>query len=252
MPRALCLLREDLHYRREAFCAGLRAAGHDVVTHLHDPHTGDVLAIWNRYGRFHAEACRFERAGATVLVAENGYLGKHWRGGEWFSMAVGHHGGAGRWRYGGPERWDGRGIDLAPWRQSGRETVILGQRSIGEPGLASPHGWERNALCRLPAGPVRVRPHPGVSSSNDLLEDLRDAQAVVTWSSGAALKALAAGIPVWRDSPWWIGAAAGVPIGEPLMRDDDARLGMFRRMAWCTWEIDEIRSGEAFRWLVPN
>ena len=35
----------------------------------------DILIIWNRYGKNDEYARQFEAAGATVLIAENGYIG---------------------------------------------------------------------------------------------------------------------------------------------------------------------------------
>jgi len=244
----VCRIREPLHYRRDAFCAGLHARGYTVVPEISVPSPRDLLVIWNRYGRYHEEATRFEKCGARVIVAENGYLGKGWRGGDWYALALGHHGGAGWWRNGGPQRWDGWGVPLASWRREGKEIVILGQRSIGEPGLASPRGWEARMQALIPG--ARVRPHPGKHEAPDLLQDLANAKAVVTWSSGAALIALMAGIPVWRNAPWWIGAGAALPIGMGLLRNDEARLAMFRRLAWAQWTLEEIARGEAFAHLL--
>lgn len=250
MPRALNRLRAGIHYRREAFDDGLRAAGFKVVSNLPKPEKGDILCIWNRYGRFAAEAKEFERRGATVLVAENGYLGKGWLGGEWFSLTAGHHGGAGRWPDGGPERWDSWGVELAPWRTGGTETVIFGQRGIGEPGVRSPGGWA-DATRHKYGG--RIRPHPGTRPCVPLASDLKNARQALTWNSGAAVLALLMGIPVWCDYPKWIGAEAAKPLakwpGEPK-RDDEARLSVFRRMAWAQWTLDEIRTGEPIRRLL--
>lgn len=249
--RACNLLRESQHYRREAFDEGLRRAGYTLAQHISDPRPGDVLVIWNRYSRWHEEACRFEAAGARVVVAENGYLGKMWRQGEWFALAVGHHGGPGLWWDHGPQRWDAWGVSLAPWRSEGGETVILGQRGIGEPGIASPDGWAEQARKMLGRG--RIRQHPGKGDHRmDLLSDLIDAGEVVTWASSAALLALIWGIPVRYACPGWIGAGASryISYDAPLMRDDGARLEMLRRLAWAMWELDEIRSGEAFRRLL--
>lgn len=255
MPRALNLLRANLHYRRESFDAGLRAAGFDVVQHLSDPCPGDALFIWNRYAGFDEQASAFERAGATVLVTENGWLGKHWRGGEWFALSVGHHAGAGWWRDADASRWDGWGVELQPWRRGGTETVILGQRGIGEPGVRSPDGWAEAVRARLGVG--RVRPHPGnvEAPAAALAADLAGAREVVTWHSGAALLALTWGIPVWCDFSRWIGAGAARPLsewpGQPK-RDDASRLAMFQRLAWSMWTLDEIRTGEPIRRLMER
>lgn len=241
--RALCLIREGLHYRRGAYLEGLKAAGFKTVDSLSNPGPGDCLVIWNRYGRFHETAKNFERLGALVLVTENGWLGKSWQGGEWFTLCRGHHSGAGYWPVGGPERWDSWGATLHPWRTGGKQTIILGQRGIGEPGLRSPPNWEHETQRKLGGG--RIRPHLG-KLNPPLTPDLDKADKVVTWSSGAALKALAYGVPVWHDFPQWIGAGSASRIGEPLVRDDDKRLAMFRRLAWSMWTLDEIRSGAPF------
>lgn len=244
MPRALNLLRASPHYRREAFDVGLRAAGFKIVSAIPDPRPGDLLVSWNLYAGAAEQAWNFRRHGATVLVVENGYLGKVWRGAEWFSLALDHHAGAGRWVDGGPARWDSWGVELAPWRTGGLETVILGQRGIGECGIASPHRWAEGVQRRIGG---RIRQHPGQGPAVPLADDLRRAREVVTWHSGAALHALLMGIPVWCDFPQWIGAGAALPLsqyGAPAMRDDAARLAMFRRMAWAQWTLEEVRTGE--------
>lgn len=252
--RAVCLFRDGLTYRRDAFCAGLRAAGYAVVSSIASPQLDDVLCIWNRYGNSAAEADRFERGGGRVIVCENGHLGKTWRDGSWYAMAGGHHGGAGCWGYGGPERWDGWNVELAPWRADGSEIVILAQRGIGEPGVRSPRDWAETTQRRLPGS--RVRPHPGKGGPSVPLEhDLRNARAVVTWHSAAAASALLLGVPVFYDCPSWLGARAGLPLaallsGAEPKRDDAARLDMFRNLAWGMWQIDEIKSGVAFNHLL--
>jgi hypothetical protein len=239
------MFRPALHYRREVFNAGLTRSGYTVVDAIRDPGPGDALLTWNRYGRFHDEANRFEAAGATVFVAENGYLGKDFAGGDWFALSVGHHNGAGRWPDGGPERWRGLGVELAPWRTGGTDAVVLPQRGIGEPGIAMPRSWPA-------ASYGRVRPHPGMHKARPLADDLARAKYAVTWGSGAALKALLFGVPVFHGLPSWIGAEAALPldrIKDEPKRDDAARLRMFERLAWAMWTLDEIATGEPFTML---
>jgi hypothetical protein len=250
--RALCLIREALHYRRESFCLGLRQAGYDVVRSLTKPEPDDVLVIWQRYGFYDEEAKRFESRGARVLVAENAYLGKDWMGDTWFALAEGHHAGAGRWRQLDNARWDDLNVQLEPWRIGGIETIILAQRGIGEKGVASPPLWAENTRVRLKTG--RIRGHPGNKDPEvPLVDDLRKAQSVVTWASSAALRALVMGIPVWYEFPKWIGADAAKQVlqfGTEPLRNDQLRLQMFRRLIWAQWRISEIRSGFAFRTLL--
>jgi hypothetical protein len=187
-------------------------------------------------------------------VAENGYLGNEWCGDQWYAISRSQHNGAGVWPAGGPERWDALGVTLAPWRTEGRELVILPQRGIGPAGVAMPAQWAGEAARRLARHmPVRVRPHPGTKPCKPLEFDLRKAAAVATWGSGAALKALLLGVPVFYDMPKWIGAQAGASLACPVfapVRDDAARLAMFRRLAWAQWRLSEIDSGEAYRQLL--
>jgi hypothetical protein len=219
----------------------LAQAGYAVVPSLPEPSPDDVLLVWNRYGLFDAEAKRFEAAGAKVLVTENGWLGKGWNGGEWFTLCQGHHAGAGSWPVGSADRWDSWGVELKPWRD-GVDTLVLGQRGIGEHGIRCPEGWGERMASRLNA---KFRPHPGARKVT-LEPDLLNAQKVVTWNSGAALKALMFGVPVWYAFPQWIGAEAASRVGEPLVKDDAKRLAMFRRLAHSMFQLDEIASGEPF------
>jgi hypothetical protein len=214
--------------------------------------------IWNRYMQFAAAADAFERRGLPVLVAENGYLGNELAGGRWYAISRNQHNGAGSWPAGGPERWDALGIELQPWRGGDGEVVVLPQRGIGPPGVAMPKFWQADVEKRLRAGRIvfRTRRHPGTDPrALPLLDDLAQAFAVVTWGSGAALKALAAGIPVYAEMPGWIGAGAALRVadllaGLPPWRDDAARLATFRQLAWAMWTLQEIESGEAFRRLL--
>lgn len=250
MPRALNLLRPALHYRRDAFSEGLTNAGFEVVERLDKPERGDLLLIWNRYSGSHEVAQHFERRGATVLVAENCPLGNELNGG---SYTLARHQVAitgGEFEAGGPERWDSWGIALDPWRTGGDETVILGQRGIGNNDTRSPDQWAERARARIGG---RIRKHPGTAPAISLRTDLEQAAAVVTWSSAAALQALALGVPVWNAHPAFIGAPACRPLAEwpgEGKRDDAARLAVFRHLAWAIWSLEEIRTGAPIRRLL--
>jgi hypothetical protein len=75
----------------------------------------------------------------------------------------------------------------------------------------------------------------------------------VTWGSGAAIKAIAAGIPVFHELKCWIGAEAaqfGIEdLEHPFLGD---RHLMFHRLSWAMWTSEELESGEPFRWLLPS
>lgn len=262
--RALCLLRSPPVYRREAVCHGLRAAGYEVVAKLDKPEPADVVLSWNRYGAGHAHASRFEHAGARCVVMENGHLGKDFCGDSWYALALGHHAGRGTWPHadadawapwpGDPPpwtaRWDALGVQLQPWRPPGGETIVLHQRGIGEPGIASPPGWAERVTARIKG--ARMRTHPGSGNKIELEHDVRNASRVITWASGAALRCLVLGMPVWYEMHGWIGAPAAHQLDRLAVPrcDDAARLHMLRRLAWAQWRLSEIESGHAFRTLL--
>lgn len=248
MSRALLLLRPDLHYRRDAFAAGLEACGFRVERHIVDPKPDDVVVMWNRYGDSDVIARQFEQHGARVLVTENGWLGKDWRSGQWFTLCEGHHAGAGSWPVGDDSRWDDWNVELGPWK-FGREKLILAQRGIGEAGIAAPLRWAEITQAKVGG---RIRQHPGKHRDQKPLEyDLRGVGSVYTYNSGAALKALAMGYPVRCAFDRWIGrlAATGIDDG-PLNMDSSLRLAMFRRLAWSMWTLEEIESGRAIEWCL--
>lgn len=248
LRRALLSLPDGPKFSREAFVAGVKRIGFEPVLNLEAPRSGDVLLTWNRHGANNARAQAFEAVGAPVVVVENGYFGRQWMGRRWFAMARDHHAGAGRWFEAGPERWDALGVELAPWRDGGSEVVILGQRGIGEPGVASPHGWAERVQVQIGG---RIRRHPGEGLAVSLADDLKDASCVVTWHSGAALHALLMGAPVFYGFPHWIGAGAARPLEQfqqgPLHGD---RLAVMRRLAWAMATEEEVASGEAIERLL--
>lgn len=229
-------LRHPLSERREAFAKGLKSLGFNVVDGLTmNPGSQDIYITWNRIGVGHLAAEQFERRGLPVIVCENASWGNDFAGKEWLTLAKNWHNRSGRFPVGGPERWDSLNVMLAPWRDSG-ETVILPQRGIGVGGM--PKTWPQRVM-----GEGRVRPHPGQQKVKPLSEDLAHCGKVITWGSGAAIKALMWGIPVESHMADWIGTC------EPTDAD---RLRMLRELAWSQWTLDEIRTGYPFQRLLTQ
>lgn len=81
-------------------------------------------------------------------------------------------------------------------------------------------------------------------------EDLVGCHAVVVWSSTAGVKALLAGIPVFRCGPNFIAEHAArhgiTEIETPFVGD---RAQALERMAWGQWSVEEIESGLPFEWM---
>lgn len=201
------------------------------------PGDRDILVTWNRVAEGGAAARVFEGRGRPVLVTENATWGNDFAGRRWYTLARTFHNTAGMFPVGGPERWDGLGVEFAPWRMEG-ETVILAQRGIGPVGVAMPQAWPEWARQRFLG---RIRPHPGTNKAVPLLDDLLGCGRVVTWGSGAAVLALLDGIPVTSEMPGWVAEQDNT---------DDGRLAMFRRLAWAQWQLAEIASGEPFERLL--
>lgn len=232
-------LRYTITERVAAFRSGLERLGYEVVPGFtHSPDDHDLLCTWNRIGAADSAARAFEARGLPVLVTENAAWGNRFAGADWYSLAVGRHNTAGRFPVGGPERWDAIGAELAPWRAGGEEVVILAQRSIGSAPVAMPRAWPDQARRQYGG---RIRRHPGTGPARPLEDDLLRAAGVVTWGSGAAVRALMWGIPAQSDMPNWIGEQDNTDAG---------RLAMFRRLAWAQWTLPEIASGEPFRRLL--
>lgn len=259
MKTATLLLRPDsVHYRYDAFERGLRACGYDVGQRQPTDLTpDDLLVIWNRQPGHWAFANRYEAAGAKVLVAENGYIGVDPQGRQLFALALNHHNGAGRWMPKDPpeDRWERLGVELKPWREAGSRIIIFPQRSIGEPGVRMEADWPTKIVPALRSRrPVVVHDHPG-KVRPPLGPVLDGAWAAVVWGSGAGIKALALGIPVFYEFEQWIGAPAAKllsgsdPLRFPFLGD---RLPMFQRLAWAQWTAEEIASGLPFRVLLQG
>ncbi len=243
MATAYLLLKPEPCYRSEAFATGLRAIGMKVIHGA--PRTlkpDDAVVCWNR-GDAYRPMCK--AAGATLLVAENGYLNREWRGSYWYALSRDYHNGAGSWNPGGPERWESWGIPINPWRTGGEYVLILESRGIGDSGIAAPRGWSQRMFAKLSHGPdpVLYRTHPGTDKTTEhpsLYDNLAAAKKVVTWGSAAALKALLYGVPVENYFSQWIGTCG------------TDRQFTFERLAWAMWSIEELSSGEPFSRLLQH
>lgn len=255
MKQACVQFRPSVAYRREVFEAGLRRLGYNIVDRpLPSPTSSDLLVMWNRSFHEEAHAVRYESAGARLVIAENGYIGKDETGHKLFALSLNHHNGAGTWNVGGGPRWI---QELPTWRSSGDHLLVLPQRGIGERSHAMPNHWLgtiRSKLARMTKRPVRVRMHPGLAKTEPY-DELRDAWAAITWGSGAGIKALFAGVPVFHEMSRWIGSSASrmldgeADIERPFLGD---RQPMFERLAWAQWSVREIESGEAFAHLLSG
>lgn len=252
--KATCQIRTEPSYRHDAFLAGLKRAGYEIKSGW-PADNRDLLVVWNRHGHVDSEAAEWERRGGTVIVAENGYLGKDAEGRQLFAMSIHGHNGSGWFPIGDGDRFARLGVQLHPWREVAADAPLLlcAQRGIGSKTMASPARWIENStkkLAELGCTNLRIRRHPGqVPPKTTLLEDLEGVRAAVIWSSAAGITALTQGIPVVYTAPHWICADAavrGLPSINELVRDDARRLRALQKMAWGQHTVAEIESGAPF------
>lgn len=252
MPLASLMLRHGRPERKH-FYLGLEKLGYNIADFpLDEPSEDDLLVLWNRLPTQEDIAQRYEKAGAKIVIAEHAWIGDGM-----FSLCLDQHNGAGRWRVGRESRWPGFGIDVKPWRTKGEYILVIPQRGMGSKEIAQPRDWTEKTLAWLAEQtdrPIRVRyPQDRI---HPLWPEFDNVHAAVIWASGAGVKAIAAGIPVFYQMPQWIGCYAARAFDRDVPGDllEDPYLGerdtMFRHISWAMWKAAEIENGEAFRWLL--
>lgn len=103
--------------------------------------------------------------------------------------------------------------------------------------------------------PIKYRPHPRLSKSDEFLEKaLRSARAVVTWSSNSGHDALLAGIPVATQCGPYASICEHVDnlynfARSPWFPSVDDWEKYFNRMAYGQWSFDEFADGSAIKFV---
>lgn len=266
--RALCLIRKEPFYRRDAFERGLRAVGFDVRDNDRGwgaESASDWLVIWNRQGDKEVIADMWERQGGTVIVAENGYLSQIDK--TYYAISVHGHNGSGWFPVGDDERFSALGFGLKPWVHDDGHVLVIGQRGIGSRTMRSPPQWGEDTLKKIRAASARdgstgflmtsakLRPHPGNFKARvPLADDLRGASSCVIWSSAAGVRALVEGVPVFRAGPRWICSPSAQSFAHfPLaLTADSLRDLALHQMSHGQWHHTEIATGEPFARIIAN
>ena len=179
MPSACVRVLPRPPYYGDKMATALRRMGYRIVVlPERAPNAGDVLVIWNRYGRNHTAAVLFEKYGGTVVVAENGYLGHDADRRQLYALGLDGHCGSGRRPVGGPdlrlERSTGHGIPrLAlskgrPGLQSSPAKTVPGTRH-------RPDAEHQRGLCRCRHSLHRTKTGETVFPARQLSRSARSA-----------------------------------------------------------------------------
>lgn len=155
------------------------------------------------------------------------------------------------------ERFSALKLGIQPWRKGGRHVVVV-EQSMYFMCRLTPWDWGTTAwrehvlhtLRGLTDRPIVVRhwSNDKAERMRSLHEDLKDAWALVTWSSAAANEALLAGVPVFV-APGCVAA----PMGSTDLTKIEAPAKPLGRIEWAArlaasqWTIEELREGAAWR-----
>jgi hypothetical protein len=203
---------------------------------------------------------RWTVEGRPWIYRDRGYLrrGRMARSG----LAAGAGEGYWRWHLGTTQldrvaprpsdRFARLGIAARPWRRGGRHILVAEPSAT----LAVFHGlagWgERTvaALRRHTDRPILVRPKPPPRGpATPLAADLKDAHALVTHTSNAAVEAAVLGVPIFVDpasAARHVGLTDIAKIETPVYPDRDAWLAA---LAYCQFSEAEMLDGTMWRLL---
>ena len=227
--------------------------------HIIDNHTGSIIWI---------ESCLL---GRVAKVSAN----KHWRVGMDGFMLDGKFG-----FFNNPpaDRWNELGIDLKPWKIGG-DYILIGLQTMGDASLfGSNHfNWLTETvtnICKITDMPIRIRPHPlmkpthhaifnkldilkhprvTVSRDNTLAEDLKDANCMVTYTSGSGIDSVINGVPHIALHKYSMAApVSGDKLTDMLNLPTPPREKHFYNLAYAQWTPEEMESGKCWKHILDN
>lgn len=248
-----------------AFSDGLKVCGHRVIDRSASDYGAgqverfDAVVITGLRGKGRTIRDDYAAVGVPVVVIDYGYLARvsgvaTWNTGHW---QIGLGGLNKPPPFPCPsDRFDALGITIKARSRGGRP-VVLGQH-VGDPS----HGFSRQQmqawaqrLCDEHGASWRPHPDsPGVEvraerADGPLGDVLASASVVYTLCSTAGLDALLAGVPAVAEMPersCW-GELSGEKLPTVARRAE-----LCARLAYGQWTIDEMRSGEAAKFVTEN
>lgn len=166
------------------------------------------------------------------------------------------------------DRWKKLDVRVLPRQKRGSRIVVTGcsQKFSRMHGFTN-EDFTRDVVAKLKAltdRPIVYRPKPtdnhpehipGTIFSYDqrsIEEELKDAYAVVTFSSNAAADAVIAGVPAFVLGPSIARPAANTDlakINDPWFPSDKERMQWCHDLAYCQWTAGEMEDGTMWREL---
>lgn len=253
----------------EAMFQGVRAGGDRPRIVEEAQYTGpeaDVAVMYGMYGNLFKAFNDYVAAGKPAVYVDLGYWGRR-EGGRWTGFHKVSVNSRHPTKYFQRRPHDGNrlrrfDLRLKPWRE-GRHILIAGMghktASVGEPAGGE---WETAVIAELRQHtdrPIVYRPKPSwktaptipgtqfSSQHQDLREVLNGAHCVVTHHSNTAVDGLVEGIPAfcWQGVGSVLASRDLSQIESPAQ--PDGREQWMRDIAWCQWNVDEMRLGKP--WL---
>lgn len=178
------------------------------------------------------------------------------------------------WDYPDPNRWRqikrDLGLSLKDWRSNGDHILICTQRNGGwsMKGLSVPV-WLETVMSNLKKytdRPIIVRGHPGdkhapaylqsvsnnytISTNPNILDDLKNAWATITYNSSPGVASSIEGIPTFITDPnpkfsqaYEVGNYDLSKIEFPELKD---RQYWVEKLSMCHWHFEELENGSAW------
>lgn len=251
--RVVCLTDPRLHrYNKvaKAMCQGIHAMGDRcIISDIRAPQHGDVAVCWG--WKHHHTYRRYRR----FVYFDLGY----WQRENYLRFSIG------KWSPDIPNKDDRRfkqlGLEIKPWRTEGSKIVVAGStaKACAEHGFGY-QAWETDAVKRLQGMGKEIiyRPKPNDPMGSHIegarldqgpiSEAIKDCWAWVTHHSNSAVDALLHGIPVHCET----GAASHLSVPIETLSSPELREGreqFLHGVAWLQWTLDEMRTGEAWKFI---
>ena len=256
----------------EAFIESLKKAGDEVQ--INEDKNSDVAVIWSvlwqgRMKGYQRIWNEYRNKNKPIVVLEVGGIKRN----ETFKVGingVNREADFANQNVNG-ERWKKFNIELKPWAQTGQEILICGQHHNSHQWRNNPkmQNWFEQQIIEIRKytdKPIVVRPHPrnhinidttkfknvkviapikdqNTYDDTDFNQKLKNAWAVVNYSSNPAMQSVFNGVPVFVSEAslsYDVGNSSLADINNPKMPD---RQNWASSLAYTEWTTEEIKQG---------